>query len=202
MTSRTVITESAPNQDPLRRLQQRIERAQHPSVDPAPTGPQREDDGDPLATLRRRIDEASDPDELREPAGRAAPPPLSDLLEAFDHARALLRTPIGSVREVDAGEDPVETMDRQIAREADEIGRRRAIDLPRETAPAPTDGPESAAVPSGDGTSAVGREVLRMLADRDLPGGARAEAVRRLAAALESDDREDIRDVLRLLIQA
>ena len=195
MTSETVSTESPASDDPLRRLHRRITRAQQPSADRVLTEDLQSNEEDPLEVLKRRIDEASDPASMLEPA---APPPIDELLEAFEHARALLDAPIGYLHDVDA-DDPIDRLHRQLDREADEIGRRPAIALPRTPT---TDHPSTTDRPTdGDGTAAVGREVLAMLADRDLPGQTRAEAVRRLALAIESGNTAELREVLRLLIR-
>ncbi|MFB6350699.1 MAG: hypothetical protein ABEN55_17320 [Bradymonadaceae bacterium] len=190
-----MVTQSGPKHDPLRRLDRRIEQARQPNADPAPTGELHREEGDPLATLRRRIEDAANPTERRDP------PPLSDLLEAFEHARAMLDEPFGYLHDVDADGDPLEQMRCQIRRDADEIGRRGTIELPRAVAPERPDRDRQQTVSAGDGTDAVGRQVLEMLEDRDLDGAVRADAVRRLAGAIETGDRGEMREVLRLLIQ-
>ncbi len=176
--------------DPLARLRQRIERAREPQVEAPRRGNGREAD-DPLDRLERRIAQANSPP----PAG-----PLAELEEWCRRARQMLGEAVGYARPIEA-DDPIERLERQIAREADAIGGRAAVE-PR-PAPRAGDGGATTSRPAATDaspTAALGREVVRMLEQTDLPGPARAEAARRLAATIDDPDPEQLHAVLRLLV--
>lgn len=198
MTSEMVQPPQASSQtDPLAKLRRRIERARQPNID-GPAVPADADDGDPLERLRRRIDEASQP---------VLDGPMAELSDTIRHARELLDASLGYATEVEA-DAPVDRLERQMQREAEAIGRRPVVEPRR--ASAPSDSGEAGGRPASatstpstsetGATAALGREVERLLEQRDLPGSARAEAARRLASQINNPDPDALRDILELLI--
>jgi len=161
-----------------------------------------ENASDPLATLRGRIESASELEVRNERAPPAGP--LAQLLATIDRARRATAAddfdrPERQEPSTATG-DPLQRLHRRIASAIEAVGARSSVDLSPRTgalhsAPNRREGTET-----GEVEARVGREVLEMLAARELSGDVRAEAVRRLADAVDDPDSEAIRDVLRLLI--
>lgn len=195
-----------PAESPLEKLLRRIEDARELSpvrTDAAVDAP------DPLEAIRRRVESAAD---FELSADAPAPPaePLQRLEDRIDRARR--KTANGSLEPAtpdrppsSATGDPLQRLRRLLANEIEELESRSTVDLsPRTETSARSQTAESSGVSAAEHgenvTERVGREVLALLEDQPLPGRVRAEAVRRLADALDDPDRESVRGVLRLLL--
>lgn len=181
---------------PLEELRRRIEDAQTPRPLPVDA---HSDSHDPLEALRARVESAADLAALSELA-RAGNDPLGALIAKVD--RAVRRTANGTVEPTapdrppsSAAGDPVQRLRRMLAAEMGEIGERRTVDLSPRSRASPEHRTEESSI-----EQQIGREVLALLEANDLPGRARAEAVRRLAGTLDDPDAETVREVLRLLV--
>jgi hypothetical protein len=67
-------------------------------------------------------------------------------------------------------------------------------------APANTNTASTPSSSTGDVSSLIGAEVLRMVGSRPLPADAREEAVRRLSIALQNPSADNVRSVLAVLV--
>lgn len=196
--------ERPPNEGPLADLQRRIDRAR--AVDPPARSRAATESGEhPLELLRRRIEAAHDPaapsDSGYRQRAASAPPPLDALYDHIANAREALRSGAAPTPDPNrpAG-DPLQVLRGRIQHEIDELGARSTIDLPRQPNRSQREELSSEAAPTSNVEARLGRELLEMLAERPLPGADRADAVSRLAAALEAPDRERLREVLRILV--
>lgn len=184
---------------PLETLRRRIESARRlrPLQETAEV-----DSSDPLEALRRRVESASDLEVRAERSAAAGP--LGQLLATIDRARRATARGTVELEELEepstAAGDSLQRLHRRIRTEIEALGARTAVDLSPRTGQTPRDGTAPEAPATGGVEARIGREVLEMLADRELSGSVRVDAVRRLAEAVDDPDSDQIRDVLRLLI--
>lgn len=194
------------SEGPLVDLRRRIERARGPGESgPSLDTPSAEGEN-PLDLLRRRIESAA-----RSPlpeAGRferlaiAAPAPLDELYRSIATARRTLgEWNLDEELEREPNlVDPVEAFSSRIDREIARIGGRRALSLPRSSPDASRADRRRSEVGSEELEARLGRELLDLLAERDLPGSARAEAVALLVRAIDRPEPDRLREVLRVLL--
>jgi hypothetical protein len=189
-----------PDDDPLEQLEAQIRRG-------AVTGPvqpraaRRASDEAPLKWLEARLEEASDPATWAEivlDSIRHAEGPLAEFDDWIRRARDLETPAEGYPEEIDAENDgPIERLQAAIQREVEAIGGRSPV-VTRESTPSSDTASTRPAASNAE--AVVGREVLKMLENRDLSGSARSEAARLLASALQEPDEETLREVLEVLL--
>lgn len=175
--------------DPLDRLRERIERAGVTRPPP----PAVDESDDPLETLEARLQRASS---LSAEAG-----PLGRLREAVERARRTTSpTPPPDHWASSDEADPLVHLRQAIRTEADWIGSRPPVQLPRAVR-SETESTERPAESTGSSLEAVvGREVLRALADEPLAPEDRRRAIERAAALVDDPDETGARELLRLLV--
>jgi hypothetical protein len=202
-TSPPTSANARPDDDPLEQLEAQIRRG-------AVTGPvqpraepraRQASDEAPLKWLEARLEEASDPAmwaEILLDSIRHAEGPLADFDDWIRRARDLETPAEGYPEEIDAENDgPVERLQAAIQHEVETIGGRSSV-VTRES-PSSSDTATAQPAPS-NAEAVIGREVLKMLENRDLSGSARSEAARLLATALQEPDEETLREVLEILL--
>ncbi|MFB6265208.1 MAG: hypothetical protein ABEL76_16535, partial [Bradymonadaceae bacterium] len=153
--------------DPVERLEQRIDRARREAARPPAEEPVDAPSDDPIEELLARIEEGHPERALQESSG-----PLAELDARIRRAASTTAVSRPPTR---TEEDPLDHLRAVLEDEMEAIGRRAAVQTPRNRA-RPLGESES----SGEVEAAVGREVLAMIRDRPLPGEVRELAVRRM----------------------
>lgn len=191
---------------PLVDLRRRIAQAMEPDKGGHPVESPPADGENPLDLLQRRIESASRSPfptaERFEQLAAAAPAPLDDLYRRIATARRSLgdRNLDEELEREPELVDPIQTFRSRIDREIARIGGRRALSLPRSSRAAPRANRRGSELASDELEARLGREVLDLLAEQDLPAAARTEAVALLVRAIESPEPDRLRDVLRVLL--
>lgn len=173
--------------DPLDKLRERIDRAK--TAEPPP--PPRDTSDDPLEALEMRLDRASG---VPVESG-----PLQRLREAVERARRATAPAPPPEHWSDRGEDdPLRRLRQRLDTEAEWIGRRSSVELPRDVSV--TEETADTATSTSDLESVVGREVLRVLGDEPLSPEDRRRAIERAAELVEEPDGEGARGLLQILL--
>lgn len=152
---------------------------------------------DPLVDLDALIDEARHLPSSPPPGPPGADDPLDALGATLARARRSAREPLALIELLEAAAD-VAAAPLMATAEPTPIDRLLAQPAASPEAPATTQ-PSPPRPPQGP-EAALGREVLAIMAERPLPGVARAEAIELATRALEEPDRQTLRDLLRVLI--